>query len=231
MNEQTFPAALKDIGIILNDAQLKAFGIYFDYLVAENEKYNLTSITAKEEVYEKHFFDCLSLIHSADFSNKRVVDLGSGAGFPIIPLKILDPSIKAYALDATAKKMVFVDNLAKELKLADVHTIISRAEDYRGEPFDVVVARGVAPLNILLELACNLVKTKGFLAVMKGTNYRQEITDAAGALETLGYKIVKVQEVKLPESGLTHFNMCIQKVKEHNTKYPRSYAKIKSKPL
>lgn len=231
MNDKTFTIEAKRLGIVLEKNQLQLFAKYYQFLVQENEKYNLTSITDESEVYEKHFLDCIALIHATDFSHKRVVDLGSGAGFPLIPLKILDPTIDATALDATAKKTFFVDQLAQELDLKDVHTITGRAEDYKGEPFDVVLARGIAPLNVLLELACNLVKPKGFLAIMKGTNYRQEITDAASAINTLGYKITKVQEVKLPESGLVHFNMTFQKIHPHNSKYPRSYAKIKSKPL
>lgn len=231
MNERVFCEEAKRLGIVLDDEQLRLFRRYYEFLTQENKKYNLTAITDETEVYEKHFLDCLSLIHATDFSNKRVVDLGSGAGFPLIPLKILEPSMKAYALDSTAKKTFFVEQLAKELGLKDVYTLTMRAEDYKNEPFDVVLARGVAPLNVLLELACNLVKPKGFLAAMKGPNYRREITDAAGAITTLGYKIIKVQEVNLPEDNGTHFNMTLQKIRPHNLKYPRSYAKIKNKPL
>lgn len=230
MNINNFISQVQGLGISLNDEQLAKFKDYFEFLVSENEKYNLTSITDEDEVYEKHFFDCISLLNAENFSNKRVVDLGSGAGFPIVPMKIIDDSIKATALDATAKRMMFIDALANKLNI-DVKTIVSRAEEYKGEQFDICVARGVAQLNVLLELACNLIKPKGFLVVMKGSNYRQEITDAKKAMDTLGYKIVRVQEVKLENSGMVHYNMCLQKVKSHIGKYPRNYAQIKNKPL
>ncbi len=231
MNINDFINDVASLGITLNEDQLDKFKTYYEYLVSENEKYNLTSIVDEEEVYEKHFFDCISLINAEDFTNKSVVDLGSGAGFPLIPLKIIDDSIKATALDSTGKRMMFIDNLAKKLGLKDVKTIVARAEEYKGEKFDICVARGVASLNILLELACNLIKPKGYLVIMKGTNYQREITEAAHALDTLGYKIIRVQEVKLTKANVTHFNMCLQKIKQHETKYPRSYSKIKNKPL
>ncbi len=231
MGANNFETSLKQLGIKLSEKQLHQFAEYYEFLVLENEKYNLTSIIDKEEVYEKHFFDSLSLLNVVDFTNQKVIDLGSGAGFPLIPLKIVEPSIEATALDATGKKMLFIEKLATKLGLKDVKCVVARAEDYQGEKFDICLARGVATMNILLELACNLIKPQGYLAIMKGVNYQQEISDAKHAIDVLGYKIIRVQEVKLDDCELTHYNICLQKVKNHNNSYPRIYAKIKSKPL
>lgn len=226
-----FKNILKEKGLELDKHKEDKFICYYNFLVQENNKYNLTSLISFDDVFEKHFYDSLSIMFNFDISNLHVLDVGSGAGFPSMPLKIFDESIKLDILDATSKKMFFIEQLAKQLKLEDVHTIVSRAEEYKSQKYDLVLTRGVARLNVLLELVADLLKDNATFVAMKGSSYNEELTESQNAMSKLGFILQDVQEVKLPLSKMTHYNLFFKKANKHDRIYPRSYAKIKAHPL
>ena len=230
MAKLSFKEDLLKHNISLSEEQLEMFDSYYKLLVTENEKYNLTAITEEDDVYDKHFYDSISILFYYDLSNKKVLDVGAGAGFPSMPLKITNQSIDLYVLDSTAKRMHFIEMLRDELHLDKVTPIVARAEEYKEQQFDVITARGVAKLNVLLELCCDLVKENGYLIFLKGSNYLNEIKESENAIKTLGYKLVETKEYDVND-GSTHYLVTLQKVKPHKNKYPRSYANIKKKPL
>ena len=161
MNEQQFKDLLEQHNILLTEKQEQQFRRYFELLQIWNEKLNLTSITQKEDVYEKHFYDCLTLGFVNDFENKTLCDVGAGAGFPSIPLKIAFPNLKVTCLDSMNKRMDFVKMVIDELGLENIDVVVARAEDYgrkNREKYDYVTARAVSRLNILMELSTPLVK-------------------------------------------------------------------------
>lgn len=231
MNKEEFIKALQDRGFVVSDKQLKQFEQYFKMLVRENELYNLTSIVEENAVYEKHFFDSLSLLFTHNYAHKSILDVGAGAGFPSMPLKIMDETINLSIIDSTAKKVHFISMLCDELKLNNVNPIVARAEEYNQQKFDVVTARGVASLNVLLELCCNLVKENGTLVAMKGSSYQEELNNSRHAIEVLGYNLESIEEYHLPTDNSLHCNLYFKKIKKHDTKYPRIYGQIKNKSL
>ena len=231
MNKELFKVELTKQGIELSEQQNEQFAYYFKRLVEQNKLHNLTSITDEEGVYEKHFFDSISVGFGFDLNNLDVLDVGSGGGFPGMPLRIAFPNMKLSILDSTAKKIVFLDNLAKEMKLENVTPIVARAEEYKDKKFDVVTARGVANLTMLLELVCNLVKKDGYFVAMKGSKYQEELDAASNAIKVLGYKLVKKTEYKLPDEDSSRCNLYLKKVKDHDNKYPRNFGTMKKKPL
>ena len=228
MDKIKFNELLEKQNIILNPTQSNQFEKYFAFLVQENAKYNLTTITDEAGVYEKHFYDSLSILFKNPL-NGSVLDVGSGGGFPSVPLKIVKPEMDLTILDSTNKKINFINCLASELGLS-INTVCARAEEHQ-QSFDYVIARGVAPLNILLELCCNLVKHNGHLIAMKGSRYLEEIEEAKNAIKTLGYEILEIQEFTLPTENSKHYNILFKKVKNHSNKYPRNYSKIKKASL
>lgn len=228
MDKNLFINELVAKGINLDVNKLDLFNRYFEFLVNENKKYNLTALTSIDDVYEKHFYDSLSLLFNHNLEGS-VIDVGSGGGFPSMPLKIVNPSLDLTVFDATAKKIEFIEKLSTLLNL-DVKTICARAEEYKGS-FDYVLARGVAPLNILLELVANLVKKDGVVIAMKGSKYNEELDEAKDAIKTLGYKLIKEETYTLPNENSLHCNLYFKKVKDHDLKYPRNYGRIKKKPL
>ena len=230
MAKFSFKEDLLKHNISLSEEQLSMFDSYYKLLVTENKKYNLTAITEEDDVYDKHFYDSISILFYYDLSNKKVLDVGAGAGFPSMPLKIANQSIDLYVLDSTAKRMHFIEMLRDELNLSNVTTIVARAEEYKEQQFDVITARGVAKLNVLLELCCDLVKENGYLIFLKGSNYLNEIKESENAIKTLGYKLIETKEYEVND-GSTHYLVTLQKVKSHKNKYPRSYSNIKKKPL
>jgi 16S rRNA (guanine527-N7)-methyltransferase len=229
MNFENFSKMLDNIDLKITSIQYQMFEKYFKFLESENKKYNLTSITTEDEVFEKHFYDSLSVLKVIDLSNKLVVDVGAGAGFPLLPLKIVKPSIKATLVDATLKKVNFINTVAKDLNL-DVEVINGRVEELKGK-YDVVVARALAPLNQLLEIISNLIDINGYLIALKGSNYRTELKQAEKAMNVLGFELVNVVKVLMPNSKIEHYNLLLKKVKKHDGFYPRSYSKISKNPL
>lgn len=215
-------------GISLTETQLEQFEIYYRLLVDWNEKINLTAITEKEEVYQKHFVDSLSLRNVIPTSSS-LLDVGSGAGFPSIPLKILDPSINVTIIDALQKRITFLELLCKELGV-EVELIHGRAEEFdRKNQYDFVTARAVANLNMLSELCIPFVKVGGYFISMKGPKFQEELKQCETAFEILGANYEDKIHYTINEEQKTLLK--IRKVSETSDKYPRKFKKIKSKPL
>lgn len=208
------------------------FDEYYKFLIEENEKYNLTAITEQEEVFYKHFLDCAKALEYIDLSGKVICDVGSGAGFPGIVLKILCPSLKLYIIEPIGKRCSFLNMLVTRLNLKDVVIINDRAENvkqYRNY-FDYVFARAVSNLPVLIELCIPLVKVSGSFIALKGSNYQEEIDSSKNALDELKSLILKIDTYELKDYGL-HSIININKKSKTPDKYPRAYAQIKHKPL
>ncbi|MBQ1315677.1 MAG: 16S rRNA (guanine(527)-N(7))-methyltransferase RsmG [Erysipelotrichaceae bacterium] len=217
--------------IEVTDRQLQQFERYADLLIEWNEKFNLTSITGREDIYVKHFYDSIlpSLYHDLKGS---LVDVGSGAGFPGIPLKIMYPDLEVTLIEPTGKRCTFLNEVISQLSLDKITVVNMRSEDYARENvrFDFVTARAVAELNILTELCLPLVKTDGHFIVMKGPKAYQELENASRAIRVLGGTVREVREIPL-SSDQTRVLIDIQKTSGHDPKYPRNYSQIKKKPL
>ncbi|XJZ27326.1 16S rRNA (guanine(527)-N(7))-methyltransferase RsmG [Bacillota bacterium Lsc_1132] len=227
MKIDQFTTMLEEKGISLNSRQLEQFEIYYETLVEWNEKMNLTAITDKEEVYLKHFYDSVTAAFYFDFSKPiRLCDVGAGAGFPSIPLKIVFPHIEVSIVDSLNKRITFLNHLAKVLKLEKVHFIHDRAEalgvhSQHRETYDVVTARAVARMSVLSELCLPLVKVGGYFLALKAAQANEELAIGQKAISLLGGKLKDSFTFTLPleESERTIF--IIQKEKQTPKKYPR----------
>ncbi len=200
MKPEIFKQELLKIGIELSDKQMNQFKTYYELLVEWNEKINLTAITELEEVYLKHFYDSITLAVSMDLKDKAysICDVGAGAGFPSIPLKIVFPELKVSIVDSLNKRIKFLNLLAEALELDNVHFYHDRAETFgqnkaHRENFDIVTARAVARLNILAELCIPLVKKGGHFVALKAAKSEEEVTEAKKAIATLGGKLISEQ--------------------------------------
>ena len=238
MNPETFIAQCAAHGLVLNDQQIAQFERYFQLLVEWNEKMNLTAITQREEVYLKHFYDCLMALWNMPLDNYalQLCDVGAGAGFPSIPLKIAHPELQVTIVDSLQKRLTFIEHLAEELGLEGVSCVHGRAEDvgqnpaYRGQ-FDLVTARAVASLNVLAEYCLPLVKIGGQFLALKAQKSDQELEEARAAISILGAKLIKVTEDQLPVESADRRYILIQKTKETPNKYPRKAGKPAKNPI
>ena len=233
MNKEEFIKEVSKLGITLTDNQLEELKKYYQQLVVENKKYNLTSITEEEDVYLKHFYDSITIIKACNLSNQTLCDIGTGAGFPGLVLKIVFPNLKVTLVDATEKKCNFLRNIINELNLKDIEVINERAEMYSKairEKYDIVTSRAVAPLKHLLEYSIPLVKVNGYYIAMKS-----DITKEIENIDIYEKKldIEKIKEIKfnLPKENSLRTLLIYQKKKETNKKYPRRYNEIKKKEL
>ena len=230
-----FKNEVLNLGIKLNTIQENQFLTYFNELVEVNQYMNLTAITEKEDVYRKHFLDSLEIVRALDQKEAYTLcDVGSGAGFPSIPLAIVDSNVNVTIIDALNKRIKFLNELTNKLGLNNVNALHKRAEDYVkevGASFDVVTARAVARLNVLVELCLPLVKVGGKFIAMKGSSGQDELEEAKKGINILGGKIIDVIEVVLPDEEEKRQLIIIYKEKETPKKYPRSFAKIKERPL
>lgn len=234
MTEQEFQIQLEEKGIKLSPIQLKQFRQYYEILIEWNQKMNLTAITEKEDVYLKHFYDSLTIAFDFPFSTQNIIDVGAGAGFPSIPLKIVYPALKITIVDSLNKRITFLNHLFEQLKLKDCQAIATRAEDYaqsHRESADIVMARAVARLNILDELCLPLVKMDGYFLSLKGKKAKEELTEAQKGIQILGGKVMSHIDFTLADHDDQRSNIIIKKVKATPKKYPRQFAKIKKQPL
>ena len=217
--------------IEVTNRQLQQFERYADLLIEWNDKFNLTSITGREDIYVKHFYDSILPSLYRDLKGS-LADVGSGAGFPGIPLKIMYPDLEVTLIEPTGKRCTFLNEVISQLSLDKITVVNMRSEDYARENvrFDFVTARAVAELNILTELCLPLVKTDGHFIVMKGPKAYQELENASRAIRVLGGTVREVREIPL-SSDQTRVLIDIQKTSEHDPKYPRNYSQIKKKPL
>ncbi|MCY1049138.1 16S rRNA (guanine(527)-N(7))-methyltransferase RsmG [Mammaliicoccus sciuri] len=237
MNEQTFIDTLKESGITLSDKQISQFETYFEMLVEWNEKINLTAVTEKEEVYLKHFFDSVTPSFYIDFNEiETICDVGAGAGFPSIPLKIVYPHLQITIVDSLNKRIKFLNELAASLDLDKVNFVHDRAEtfgksqQYR-ESFDLVTARAVARLSVLSELCLPLVKKGGQFVALKGSQGNEELEDAQFAISVLGGEVKTVNEFTLPFEESMRQIITIDKLRQTPKKYPRKPGTPNKEPL
>lgn len=236
MNKEQFYSAVKEkVGIELSDLQKKQYNRYYELVVEWNQKINLTAITEEEEFYTKHFFDSISLAFFKDYSNiESICDVGSGAGFPSIPLKILYPNLKVTIVDSLNKRIKFLNLVKDELGLTDCNFVHARAEEfgqnkeYR-ESFEIVTARAVARLNVLSELCLPLVKKNGYFLSLKAQKAEEETKEATNAIKILGGKLEK--DLNFDIEGEERHILEIRKAKETPNKYPRKAGTPNKKPL
>ena len=234
MTPQQFYEALKEFGIELTEEQKWQLHRYFELLVEWNEKMNLTGITEVNEVYLKHFYDSITIAFDFDFNNQTLIDVGAGAGFPSVPLKILYPNLKITIVDSLNKRITFLNHLFKELELDNCQAVAARAEEYakdHRESVDIVMARAVARLNILDELCLPLVKKNGYFLSLKGRQALEEVKEAKKGIQLLGGQIESTHDFTLANHDDFRSNIIIKKVKETPKKYPRMFSKIKKSPL
>lgn len=227
--------SLKALGVNLNDEQIESFYDFMNILIEKNKVMNLTGITDPKEVILKHFIDSLTILKYID-KNSRVIDVGTGAGFPGLPLKMVENTLKMTLLDSLNKRINFLNEVIDFTDLEEIKTIHGRAEDfgkndeYR-EKYDVATSRAVAPLNVLLEYMIPFIKVGGKCVCMKGSNCDDEIENAKNAVKTLGGEIEKIERFSLPNSDNNRTILIIKKVKKTEEQYPRNAGIPTKKPL
>lgn len=213
------------------------FALYKDLLKEWNKKINITSIEDDEEIYIKHFIDSVLLLNENNINEKKtVIDVGTGGGFPGLPLKIVNDNYKITLLDSLKKRIDFLSQVTKALDLSDVNLIHGRAEDYGQnkelrECYDICVSRAVAPLNVLSEYCIPFVKVGGYFAAYKSDNISQEISNSDNAIKKLGGKIKEIKEISIPATDIIRKIVIIEKIEPTNTRYPRKAGKPSKDPL
>lgn len=233
MNKEQFIEELLKLNIEISDIQLQKLEKYYEILERENKLYNLTAITEKESVFLKHFYDSLTIVKIIDLNNESLCDLGTGAGFPGMVLKIIFPNLKVTLIDATLKKCNFLEKVIKELKLENIKVINARVEEYakiEREKHDIVTARAVAPLKHLLEYGIPLLKVNGIFVAMKG-NINEELNGIEIYENKLKIKQIKKMDFQLPIESSNRTLIAFIKLEKTDNKYPRKYNEIKKKSL
>lgn len=228
VNKLNFKEELAKVNIVLTDQMEQQFDLYFNLIDKYNKVMDLTAVSGEDEMYDRHFYNSLSIAFNDNFNGLHLCDVGAGAGFPSIPLKIVFPDMKLTIIDPLNKRMEFLKVVIKELDLKDVEILVARAEDAsktRKEKYDIVTARAVARLNILTELVSQLVKVNGRFIAMKGQKGEEELVEASNALSTCNFKLV--EKINLDPS----VNFIFIKRKSVDNKYPRNFGQIKKKPL
>ncbi|WP_053955120.1 16S rRNA (guanine(527)-N(7))-methyltransferase RsmG [Inediibacterium massiliense] len=236
-NEEILREGAKRLGLSLDEEQINQFLTYKDLLVEWNKNVNLTAITEDQEVMIKHFLDSLSCM-SIPYIKKgdKIIDVGTGAGFPGIPIHIYDKDVQLTLLDSLNKRIKFLETVCNDIGLKNVSFEHGRAEDYGQnkdfrEKYDVAVARAVAQLNILCEYCLPFVRVGGYFICQKGPNIEEEMENAQRSIQILGGKFIEKRDIALPFSDLHHNVVVIQKIKETSTKYPRKAGTPTKKPL
>ena len=228
---ETLREGLPRLGLELPEDTQETLCAFGAGVVKQNEVMNLTAITDPEQVAKLHLLDSLSLLTLADLKGKRIIDVGCGAGFPGVPVKIACPEAKLTLLDSLGKRMTWLEGFLPQLGV-EAECVTARAEEAvvsRREQYDFATSRAVARLNILLELTAPYVKVGGKVLAMKGTAALEELEEAKNAIRRLGLKLEKVAE--FPVDGTAHTVIVLKKVVPTPSQYPRRYAKIKQNPL
>ena len=239
MNPEQFVQELSKRNFKLNENQINQFNQYFTSLIETNKKVNLTRITEKDDVYLKHFFDSITPLFTFGeifTKSQTLCDVGAGAGFPSIPLKIMVPELRVTIVDSLGKRLKFLQELVTQLDLKNVALVHGRAEDvgqnkqYR-EQFDIVTARAVANMAVLSEYCLPLVKKNGNFIALKGPKAEDELNSSQKALKTLGGKTTVVKELQLPHSSEDRTLILVKKVQATPKKYPRQAGTPHRKPI
>ncbi|MCK9574396.1 MAG: 16S rRNA (guanine(527)-N(7))-methyltransferase RsmG [Clostridia bacterium] len=226
---------LIEMGIEVNEEMLTQFENYYNLLIEWNNKFNLTAITEKSEVLDKHFIDSILPYKHIPFG-ATMCDIGSGAGFPALPIKIIRPDIKLLLVDSLNKRVKFLEEIVRALNLKNIKCVHARAEDlatkteYR-EQFDMCIARAVAKLKTLSEYCLPFVKVGGKFIAYKSVDYGLELNESTNAIQILGGKLDKVELLTIPETNIRRVFIIINKVKSTPTKYPRLQNKPKDNPI
>lgn len=233
--EELMKINLKELNIELSDLQLEQFYNYMNIMLEWNKFMNLTGITEPEEVITKHFIDSLTVLDKIDKS-ASIIDVGTGAGFPGIPIKIAFPEVKVVLLDSLNKRIKFLNEVIEKLGLKNIETIHGRAEEYgrnknHREKYDIAIARAVAPLNILLEYLMPFVKINGRCLCMKGSSSEEEIQNSKNAVKILGGELIETEDFYIPNTDIKRRVIQINKIKETNNKYPRKAGTPSKEPL
>ena len=236
MNEKLYELCKKN-EIDLSEKQLEQFQIFYDYMIEMNQVMNLTSITEEDEVILKHFYDSMSIVKYFDFKpGKYVIDVGTGAGFPGIPLAILLPKVQFTLMDSLNKRIIFLQDVVKKCGLKNVECIHSRAEElaknekYR-EKYDVCVSRAVANLSVLLEYCIPFINESGIFISYKSEFSEEETDNAKKAIKVLGGKIEDTYIEELPHSDINRSFVVIKKERSTSNKYPRKAGVPSKKPI
>lgn len=230
-------SACDNIGLEFDEEKYNKFILYMQLLKEWNEKINLTAITEEEEIIKKHFIDCISAFSIEQFKNaKNVIDVGTGAGFPGIPLAIMRDDLEITLLDSLNKRINFLDVVINKLNLKNVTTIHSRAEDGARmkelrENFDIATSRAVANMTVLSEFCLPYVRVGGSFVALKGPAVTEELNDSKKALNILGGKLKEIKEINVYGTDLSHNLVIVDKISETPKAYPRKAGNITKKPL
>ena len=234
MNKEIFVNELKKLKIEVTEEKLNKLNRFYQLLLEWNEKINLTTIVSYEEVYLKHFYDSLTLVKVIDLNdNLTLCDVGSGAGFPGIVLKIFFPNLKVTLIDSLNKRVIYLNDVIKKLNLNGIEAIHSRMEDYakiNEEKFDIITARAVANIRILSEISVRALKIEGNLIFMKA-NCDEELKEMENVLKKLSLSLIDVKKFKLPIENSNRSLVVMMKNEHTSKKFPRSIDKIKRNPL
>lgn len=226
---------LKEMNIQIESQEINKFYAYMDLLLEWNKKINLTAITKQDEIILKHFIDSLTIFKYLK-TNEKIVDIGTGAGFPSIPLAIMSKSNEFVLVDSLNKRINFLEEVKENIDLKNITTIHARAEEFGQnkefrESFDVSVSRAVANLSTLVEYLIPTVKIGGQIICMKGSQIEEELQEAQFAINELGGKIEKIEEIILPQTDIKRNIIIINKIKNTNKKYPRKAGTPSKQPL
>ena len=231
MMKKTLLEGLPRLGLDLSEQTADTLCAFGEAVVEQNKVMNLTAITEPDQVAKLHLLDSLSILAVKDLRGKRMVDVGCGAGFPGVPVKIACPEVELTLLDSLGKRMNWLETILPQLGV-EANCVTARAEEAVAnvrESYDIATSRAVARLNILLELTAPFVKVGGYVLAMKGTAAMEELEEAKKAIKTLGLKLEEVRE--FPVDGTAHTVIALKKVAPTPAKYPRRFAKIKQAPL
>ena len=234
MLEALLQSGFEALSLVPDSQALERYRIYYEYLEEMNQVMNLTAISGEEDVARLHFLDCAALLGLADFTGKRVIDVGTGAGFPGLALKIACPAMELTLLDSLDKRINFLKNTCEKLGFDDVTCIHSRAEEIPAgfrQGFDFALSRAVARLNLLCELCLPYVKKGGAFIAMKGSDLEEELAEAKRCIRALGGQVEKKIDYTIPGTDVTHSALIIRKVADTPARYPRRWAQIKKSPL
>lgn len=239
-DENTLIDGAQKIGINLNKEQIKKFSQYLELLIQWNQKINLTSLKTPQEIIIKHFLDSISCIKVfdkyIDIEGISIIDVGTGAGFPGIPIKIVCPSINLSLLEARKKKTIFLEKIVEEMNFQRVEILNGRAEafgkcpDYR-EKYDIALSRAVALLSTLSEYCLPLIRVGGLFVAQKGRSYKEEIDKALKTVQLLGGELIGVENVRIPFVNQERYLLVIKKIKDTPSKYPRKEGLPQKRPL